>query len=239
MMRIVSWNIRQGGGSRAGAICRCLDGWAPDCVVLSEFRGTVPSREIANHLEAKGLAFQVDSVDPEDPNKYALFIASRFPLTRLEDSRVVAAPPRWIAVEVASEGPFILMGMHVPKRDSGRKWEFLSGVVRDLEKRRHEMAIAVGDTNSGRKGVDEESAFFMDREDEWFDRINEAGWSDVYRERNPTARTFSWYSTHGNGFRLDQVLATKSMEGRIHAVRYDWGEPDRPSDHAAVLVDVG
>ena len=46
-MRIVAWNIRGGGGERAARIARQLGRWAPDVVVLSEFRGTPPSRALA------------------------------------------------------------------------------------------------------------------------------------------------------------------------------------------------
>src|SRR6267142_1857540 len=37
-MRIVAWNIRAGGGERIARISRYLQLWAPDAVVLSEFR---------------------------------------------------------------------------------------------------------------------------------------------------------------------------------------------------------
>jgi len=57
-MRIVSWNIRAGGGTRVGSIARQLEGWAPDIVALCEFRATPPSRELASSLASLGLAHQ-------------------------------------------------------------------------------------------------------------------------------------------------------------------------------------
>ena len=42
-MRIVSWNIRAGGGRRIARIADQIARWAPDVVALSEFRATPPS----------------------------------------------------------------------------------------------------------------------------------------------------------------------------------------------------
>jgi len=237
-MRIISWNIQHGGGSRVKEICGCLDGWAPGCVVLSEFRGTGPSGRISSHLREAGLVYQVDSVDSEHSTGDALLIAARFPVAVVKDSQVLPELRRWLPVEVQTDVPFRLLGLHVPNRDSGRKWEFHGAVVRELERISDEMALAVGDTNTGRQGMDEETIFFLDQEDRWLDRIADAGWSDAYRDRYPSERTFSWYSTHGNGFRLDQAFSTASMNRRIKEIRYDWGEPERPSDHAAIILDV-
>lgn len=237
-MRIISWNIQHGGGQRAAGILNCLDRWAPDCLVLSEFRGTEPSRRISSHLSAAGLDYQVSSIDPDHPTGNSLLIASRVPLRLIENSKVLPELRRWLPVEVACVEPFSLFGMHVPNRGSGRKWDFHAAVVREFRKWRDLPALAVGDTNTGRKGVDEETSFFVEREDSWFDAIVDAGWTDVYRDRFPNDRAFTWYSTHGNGFRLDQAFATTSMNQRIRTIRHDWGHPDQPSDHAAIILDL-
>jgi len=55
-MRIAFWNIRAGGGVRAGRIAAQLERWAPDAVALCEFRATPPSLELARALAARGLA---------------------------------------------------------------------------------------------------------------------------------------------------------------------------------------
>jgi hypothetical protein len=38
-MRLLAWNIRQGGGSRLTAICEALARHDADVLVLSEYRG--------------------------------------------------------------------------------------------------------------------------------------------------------------------------------------------------------
>ena len=75
----------------------------------------------------------------------------------------------------------------------------------------------------------------------WFQRINNAGWQDLWRERNPDGREYSWYSNRGGGFRLDQVFAPNHFADAVSNVRYDWGNGGRESklsDHAAIVFDV-
>jgi exonuclease III len=56
-MRIISWNIRAGGGRRVAGIAAQLQRWRPDVVALQEFRGTAPSRELARRLADLGLPY--------------------------------------------------------------------------------------------------------------------------------------------------------------------------------------
>ena len=65
--RIVFWNIKHGGGSRAGKITEQILAWRPDIVALAEFRGTAPSRSIAQDLRAAGYVHQLTTVDAAEP----------------------------------------------------------------------------------------------------------------------------------------------------------------------------
>jgi exonuclease III len=51
-MKLISWNIRQGGGDRLGAICTAIATHDPDVVVLSEIRAR-SIREIGSSLWMK------------------------------------------------------------------------------------------------------------------------------------------------------------------------------------------
>jgi exonuclease III len=211
----------------------------PDCAVLGEFRGTTSSRQIADHLSALGLTHQLDTTLANDPTANALLIASRFPLTRLAVDGFLAARVNWLPVLVESPNPFTLVGMYVPNRDkSGIKYDVHDAVVEQLASMRDARGVAVGDTNTGRKGLDEETNFFNGREDAWFDRLAAAGWHDVYRTRFPEAREYSFRSSAGSGFRLDQAFATESLGDFVADIRYDWGGEEPPSDHAAIVMRI-
>lgn len=244
-MRFISWNIQQGGGSRVDRIVAQLVRWNPDVVGLSEFRGSEPSQRIAAALAECGLRNQVSTTDSERRNRNGVFLASRSEIEVRACTDILADSGRWIHAGIES---IDVMVMHVPNRressDKEAKYKFHDSIVDVFSQLKIKQAVAFGDTNTGRKGIDEQATtFFNDREDQWFDRIEEAGWADVWRSRNPGTREYTWYNRSGAkaGFRLDQLFATKSIEPQIRNLRYDWGEGGRPaklSDHAAIVFDM-
>ena len=244
-MRIVAWNIRAGGGERAGAIARQLDRWAPDVVALSEFRASPPSLALAAALAARGLPHQLTTADPARPAVNSLLIAARWPLRRIPLRGAPLEPGRWLVVDVGGPGPLTLGAMHVPNRVTGRKYPFLDAVLACARRWRRGPALLVGDTNSGRRGIDEEVPAFNAREETWIDDLGGCGWLDAFRHLRTDARAYTWYSPNGrNGFRIDQAFVNAALLGRLRMAAYAWGGASRRgrrealSDHAALLVDL-
>jgi exodeoxyribonuclease III len=260
-MRIVAWNIRAGGGRRAGAIARQLERWAPDVVVLSEFRATPPSVALAEALAARGLPRQVTTADPRHPGRNALLVAARWPVRRV-GLRFGADPCRWLLVGVDAPLALTIGAVHVPNRVRGDKYDFLAAVLGCARRWRRGPALVVGDTNSGRCGIDEEVPAFNAIEDGWIQDLASCGWIDAFRHLRPDARVYTWYSPNGrNGFRIDQAFLNRSLLAHLTEAVYVWGrsragrrrdtpgarEPidrhpaegfDELSDHAALLIDL-
>ncbi len=244
-MRVVAWNIRAGGGVRADAIARQLTRWQPDVIALSEFRATPPSVRLAARLAANGFAHQLATCDPRTMQRNAILVASRWPLRRL---RLRAEPRercRWLLVDVAAPTPLVLGAMHVPNRVSGRKYPFLEAVLGCANRWRLGPALFIGDTNSGRRGLDEEVPVFSVREEGWIDALAGCGWSDAFRHLRVDMRAYTWYSPNGrNGFRIDQAFVNAPLLARLKDAAYVWGgaasrgRRDRLSDHAALLIDL-
>src|SRR5882672_8324285 len=186
-MRVVFWNIRAGGGVRAAAIARQIAAWEADAVALAEFRGTSPSGELARDLARFGLPYQWTTADRARPGVNGRLLA-----------RVLAPEPLALGV------------MHVPNRVGGRKYPFLDAVLSTARRRWATPALLVGDTNSGRIGLDEEVPAFNRIEDGWMRELAEAGWTDAYRHLRGAARAYTWYSPNGgNGFRIDQAFLNR------------------------------
>ena len=243
-MRIVAWNIRAGGGERADAIVRQLARWAPDVVALSEFRGTPASCALAATLARRGFRHQLTTTLPTLPATNALLVAARWPLRRLRLRAGPSEPGRWLVTAVDAPLPLIVGAMHVPNRVSGRKYPFLDAVLACARRWRHGPALMIGDTNSGRRGIDEESPAFSAREEGWIDLLAGCGWTDAFRHLHADTRAYTWYSPNGrNGFRIDQAFVNAALLAHLKDAAYVWaGAPrrrrDALSDHAALIVDL-
>ena len=237
-MKFVSWNIRHGGTkSKLEAICDQLAVWDADVVGLSEFRASETSQAIAKALEDLGLIHQATTQGAPDRGRNFLCLASKFPIEIQPSSGLLAKLGRCLHAQI--QGIDVML-MHIPNR-SDEKWEAYDEVIETFSEIRSRSAVCFGDTNSGQRDVDDENQFFNQRESNWFERINNAGWIDVWRNANPDAREFTWYSNHGNGFRLDQVFAPASFVKQLTAAHYDWGKGSREarlSDHAAIVFDL-
>lgn len=242
--RVVAWNIRAGGGTRVDAIAGQLVRWAPDVVALSEFRGTDPSLRLADMLAARGLVHQISSADRRQPNVNALLVASRWPMSRV---RMSCAPVdcRWVLATVEAPTPFGVGAMHVPNRVSGRKYPFLDAVLEVARRWRRGPALLAGDTNSGRRVIDEQVPAFNAREEGWIDALAGCGWADAFRVLSGTRRAYTWYSPNGrNGFRIDQAFVNAALLSHVRRARYVWARDrrttrlDAVSDHAALVLDM-
>lgn len=243
-MRIVAWNIRAGAGTRAAAIARQLGRWAPDVVALSEFRATPPSVWLAAALAACGLGHQLTTATRRRPRANALLVASRWPLARIGLGGAPTDRARWLAAAVGGPVPLVLGAMHVPNRVSGRKFPFLDAVLACARRWRRGPALFVGDTNSGRRGIDEEVAAFNAREEAWIDGLGGCGWTDAFRHLRAETRAYTWHSPNGkNGFRIDQAFVNAALLARLEDAAYVWGRAarrrrDALSDHAALIIDL-
>jgi exonuclease III len=244
-MRIVAWNIRAGGGRRVGRIARQLTRWAPDVVALSEYRATPPSECLARSLAEHGLVHQLTTVDARAPGRNALLVAARWPIRRVRLGAAPRDPSRWLVTLVDSPVPLVLGAMHVPNRVTGRKYPFLDAVLACAQRWRRGPALFVGDTNSGRRTIDEESPGFNAREEGWIDALAGCGWHDAFRHLRAEERAYTWYSPNGrNGFRIDQAFVNAALLAHLKDAAYVWGGASRRrrrdalSDHAALLVDL-
>lgn len=237
-LKFVSWNIRHGGSKKKlEGICNQLEVWNPDVVGLSEFRESATSQSIAKHLHELGLKHQLTTVDAADRGLNFLLLASRYPLKVQPASGILASSGRWLHAKLNSMDVALV---HVPNRSTA-KWQFHAEVIARFNQLQDVPAICFGDTNTGQPELDEENPFFNRREADWFQKIDEAGWVDVWRQRNPQGRAFSWYSNHGNGFRLDQLFVSHTFADSISKVKYDWssgGRDAKLSDHAAITFEI-
>lgn len=230
-LRLLAWNIRQGGGSRLRAIAEALLGHDADVLVLSEYRGGDSALRLCETLERLGYPHVTTPRPP--PGKSGVLIAA---LRRFRAHAVVSEqlpePYRLVRVEI---GRVALFGVYMPNlRAKVPYWEAL---VAGLAAKAGEQAVAIGDFNTCRAYLDEAGA--IDRTAYFMDRVEEIGFCDLWRQRYPQEREFSWYSRRGNGFRIDHAFLSSGLAARAGAVRYSHGERlSGLSDHSPLLLDL-
>jgi exonuclease III len=98
-------------------------------------------------------------------------------------------------------------------------------------------ALAIGDFNTCRAYLDEVGA--IDVTAHYMDAIEQIGFHDLWRRRYPDGREYSWFSTRGNGFRIDHAFLSQDLAARAGTIRYS--HEDRIaglSDHSPLILEL-
>ncbi|HVH78932.1 MAG TPA: endonuclease/exonuclease/phosphatase family protein [Stellaceae bacterium] len=230
-MRLLAWNIRQGGGSRLLAITEALARHEADVLVLSEYRGGDAALRLTEALVRLGYPHMTRLRPP--PGKSGVLIATRRRFrTHAAVDETLPEPYRLIHVEI---GKLSLCGVYMPNLLA--KVPYWEAVVTSLTARTDGLALAIGDFNTCRAYVDEPGA--IDKCAYFMDRVAEIGFCDLWRHRYPEGREFSWFSHRGNGFRIDHAFLSPALTRRARAVRYSHEERLAGlSDHSPLILDL-
>ena len=234
-MRLVTWNIRHGANSkRLNGIVEALQAHDVDIIVITEFRNK-PDVPLEAMLRDRGWNWVSSTNPPTGIN--GILIASRFEMVDAGYDQLAPHPQeRWIEVRFPNHG-FSLSGVHIP--GAGDKWDkraYWRELIAIAKERVSENHILIGDFNTGRK-IDAEGVPF--KYAEFIDDLEAQGWVDAFRAHYPDAREFTWYSSAGNGFRLDYAYVSPSLAPLLAAVRHSHDERlSKLSDHALLLLDL-
>ena len=230
LLRLLAWNIRHGGGARLPAIIAALARHEADLLVISEYRGGDSGARLRAALAVSGYEHQTSLVPP--PGKNGVLIAARRPFREHGAvSEAVPEPYRMVRVEVAG---LRLTGIYMPNiLAKVPYWEALIAALAAEAG----PALAIGDFNTCRAYVDEPGA--IDATAHFMDKVEAIGFCDLWRRRYPEGREFSWYSTRGNGFRIDHAFLSPALAADAGAVRYSHAERLAGlSDHSPLILDL-
>jgi exodeoxyribonuclease-3 len=230
-MRLLAWNIRQGGGSRLAGIMAALARHDADVLILSEFRGGDSAVRLRAALAMLGYRMVTELVPP--PQRTGVLIAARRRFLELGALCVdVEEPYRLVDVDL---GAVRLTGVYMPNLK--RKVPYWQALVDGLADRIDGDALAIGDFNTCRAFVDEPGA--IDATAYFMDRIEAVGFRDLWRHRYPDGREYSWYSHRGNRFRIDHAFVSPSLAARAGAMRYSHDQRLAGlSDHSVLLLEL-
>ncbi len=231
MTRLLSWNIRHGGGARTEAIAEAISSHEPDIAVLAEFRHNRFGARLHERLAGMGLVHRRSGHAAAPANTVS--VASRYPLTPLPRT---GHPGQWSHRVVAARcGDFRLVGLYLPNLKA--KLPLLEYLVALPRAYLAEPSLLVGDLNSGKRGLDGPDTFVF-FEGAYLEALESQGWTDGFRHFHGLARDFTWYSHRRNGYRLDYVISSPPMTRRLRGTWHSHAEREAGlSDHSILVVD--
>jgi exonuclease III len=228
MLAVLSWNIRQGGGSRIRQIVQKIAKSKAQVVVLSEFRNSSKGSFLRNKLLEFGYRYQF--VTQAESGENSVLVCSQFPANSRLFSHV-----KWdysqniIAIDFPA---FSLYGMYLPHKKKHRLFDLLLD-----ETKSHKPAILVGDFNTGKNYIDQkgDSFWYTDK----LEMLEEQDIVDAFRYLHPNAKEYSWYSHQGNGYRYDHSYLHKDLLPILHKCYYfhEWRD-EGISDHSAMMLEL-
>jgi exodeoxyribonuclease-3 len=245
-MKILSWNIQHGGGTRDVRIVGAIADHNPDLIALTEYRAR-PGMALCQAFAANGWPHIVSS-SPTGIDD-GICVMSRTPV-RAE--RLSTAPPenvvRWLDVDLPEQG-FGFAVVHIlnaipgaKEAEGAAKTRFWDALLAAAEARIAEPLLVIGDFNTGMPLADEAGSSFLCADH--FARLPALGWTDVWRHFHGGASEYTWYSqprggAPANGYRIDHAFATPSLLPRIKSCRYSHVEREQKvSDHSVMILEI-
>ena len=230
-MRLLAWNIRQGGGSRLPRIAEALKLHDADVVVLSEYRGGPSALRLCAALHALGYRHATTVVPP--PSRNGVLVAARHPFHEHGAVDIgLPEPFRMVRVDFAT---FRLLGIYMPNLIA--KTPYWEALIAALSSQSANRALAIGDFNTCRAYLDEAGA--IDPTAHYMDTIEQIGFHDLWRHRYPERREYSWFSTRSNGFRIDHAFLSPDLAASAGTIHYSHEERVAGlSDHSPLILEL-
>ena len=254
-MRVLTWNVNGMRAALRKGFERHIDRLQPDVMLLQEVRA-LPEQLPDAWREPDEWHVEWHPAEKKGYSGVATF--SRTPLKRLKSGIDGADDPEGRVLLTQTDG-VDLLNIYLPSGSSSdaaqakkNQWlESFTPYAAQLRRRRRPLLMA-GDLNIARSERDiyhwrsnRGTSGFLPHEREWMDRLVDAGWSDVIRERfGDQDGPYTWWSNRGQaraldrGWRIDYLLANAAASRRVTDAFVDREAGLEVSDHAPVVIDL-
>jgi len=230
MIKLCSWNIQAGGGSRNLSIAKAVTKSNSNILAFSEFRNNDSGASLRNWLLKSGYRYQ--AVTHSKANANSVLIASSIPFdSELYPSSDEDFSGNIIAAHFAA---FSVLCVYLPHKKKHKLFEFiLEEIITDSR-----AFIIAGDYNTGVNGVDQKGNSF------WYtdqlSKLSKSGYKDAFRHVNGEVQEYSWFSHQGNGFRYDHTYVAEELLPIVKDCYYNqsWRE-EKMSDHSPMFIELG
>lgn len=232
-MKILTLNVRHGGGKRAEQILQHVGAEKTDVVVLTEYRSNTTGAKLCSGLADLGLPHAVASTT--QPRANAVMIAARSPLERVPFAHPLSTVHSHRVLLVRVEDVLICGAYFPGAQIKVRFWqEDFIPLANEIASR---DSVIIGDFNTGVHLVDEVGRTFYGAKH--LQTLADSGWRDAWRSLHPTERDYTWFSHKQNGFRVDHCWFSSSLAPRLIAAHHVHGvRLQGATDHSALVVDL-
>lgn len=230
MFTLLSWNIRQGGGTRHSGIIKAIRELNAQVCILSEFRNNESGLQLRTLLLRAGYRHQFVTASPADDN--SVLIASMIPC---QNEIHPDSDPEFSGniLSVHFE-VFSVMGVYLPHKKKHVLFDF---IIQRMVNSPTPYIIS-GDFNTGYNHIDQagDSFWYTDK----LVMLEKAGYTDAFRLVHKEVREFSWYSHQSNGYRYDHTWLHNSLRPLVTKCEYihGWRE-EGLSDHSPMVLTLG
>lgn len=240
-LRVLSYNLQEGGGDRLESITDVIRQQRPHAVALLEANSQAGALALAHDLG-------MELVFGEANSEYHVAWLSRLPVRRRENHRLAVLAKTLLEIEVVWAGdPLRLFATHLASRHDphtpAEEIPAILDVIRHATGRSH---LLVGDLNSLGPGdpvgcppcgEEKRGDALQGASRPALRLILEAGYVDCYRTLHPHVPGYTYPST-APWLRLDYVFASPQMAARLRACDIAMGEEaERASDHLPIWAE--
>jgi exodeoxyribonuclease III len=227
--KIVSLNVRSGGGRRGGAICQFLDSYQPEIVVITEWQESTAGNSFIEWSVSRSMHYASLNGKPN-----GVYVAAREPFHfesmtpegEFTGALLLVRFPLWS-----------LLACYFPQMYS-KSYFFSKCLETAIAHEKHPFAI-IGDFNTGNQLTDRSAAGSRYACADRFDALTrEAGLVDLWRRTFGTGVCeWSWLS-RANGFRIDHAFGNELFIQLMRPICvYDHTpRENKITDHSAIVV---
>lgn len=232
-MRLVSLNIRHGGGKRLPSLLNWVQSQRADIIIMPEWRRK-SSTLIAQNLESRPPRLSYVPSNEVLGNGIAVIAEA--------DYEVITVTP-----EVAAKGALacilmqelVICAAYFPQ--GGAKKPFFEALSSLTHNYRKSPFLITGDLNTGNNEIDLTKGATQFSCADMFDALStKHSLVDLWRRKHGmTAQAWTWCSPK-NGFRIDHAFCNLAFLSRFRHINCDYDAEPREkqlTDHSALIVD--
>lgn len=253
-MKLISWNVNGIRAAQKKGLLEWLEREQPDILCLQETKAS-PEQLDEELRQPPGYHTHWSSAVRKGYSGVALFLKEE-PKEVSEGLGITKFDQEGRTL-IAEYSNFILYNGYYPngQHDLNRvpfKLEYSDATLEhalELKKKKKKPIILTGDFNTAHQAIDlarpkanEGNTGFLPIERAWLDKLISRGFIDIFRELEPNANNYTWWSYRAGarqkniGWRIDYFFITPDLQD---SVKTAYLQPDvMGSDHCPVVLEL-